>query len=136
MSIYLLALAALTATHVVQIDHKGAPVEATYNAHTDIRTKTIGAHTPNRTDGRRCLWTANVTIERTLAHTPALTRTISRDEAISGNEAGPCRRDTASIEKQVARHDDRIKAQLAAAAEQDRAQLLAELDAVKNMASN
>ncbi|WCM26550.1 hypothetical protein NDN01_21520 [Sphingomonas sp. QA11] len=136
MSLALAAMAAAIATHSVHIDHHGTPVEAVYSARTDIRTRTIGAHTPNRMDGRRCTWTATILVERRLANGPALTRPVPGERALSGNLPGPCARGSRAIEREVARHDGAVRAHLLAAAEQDRTALLAELDTVRNMASN
>ena len=136
MGIALLTLAALAASHTVQLDHHGATVDAVYSTHTDIKTRTIGAHTPNRMDGRRCLWTATVSVDRQLSHAPVLKRKLAPEMQLSGSESGACSRDTQSIERQVATRGDKIKAHLMVAIEQDRTQLLAELDSVKTMASN
>ncbi|HEX7742449.1 MAG TPA: hypothetical protein VF442_08465, partial [Sphingobium sp.] len=68
MSLTLIAIAAAAATHSVQIDHGGAPVKATYSARAEFRTRTVGAHVPNRMDGRRCQWTATIIVDRALNH--------------------------------------------------------------------
>ena len=129
-------LAAVVASHVVQIEHRNLSVEVTYATRTDIRTKTIGAHTPNRADGRRCRWSADVAVERKLAQTPALARGVGHTLRLSGSLAGACSRDKRLIERQVAAHEDRIRVHLMAVAESDRAQLLAELDAARTMGSS
>lgn len=136
MSLTLIAIAAAAATHTTQIEHRGAPVEAVYSARTDIQMRTVGAHTPNRMDGRRCQWTATVVVERQLSSRPVLARTLQGDRPLSGSQSGPCTARTSEIEREVARRDDVIRAQLLAVAERDRTPLLAELDAVHNMASN
>ena len=76
----LVAMAAAAATHSVQIDHGGTPVQATYSARVDISTKTVGAKTPNRMDMQRCQWTATVVGVRALNHPPARARTRSADK--------------------------------------------------------
>ena len=136
MSLTLVAMAAAAATHSVQIDHGGTPVHATYTARTEIRTKTVGAKTPNRMDMQRCQWTATVVVDRALHHTTALARTVSSDRSFSGSEHGACPRAGSSAGRHMAQHADKIRAHLAHVAEQDRAPLLAELDAVRNLASN
>jgi hypothetical protein len=136
MSLTLIALAAAAATHTTQIEHRGTPVEAVYSARTDIQMRTVGAHTPNRMDSRRCQWTATIVVERQLSSRPVLARTLQGDRPLSGSQSGPCTTQTSEIEREVARRDDVIKAQLLAVAERDRTPLLAELDAVHNMASN
>ncbi|MGC4249908.1 MAG: hypothetical protein QM605_00160 [Sphingobium sp.] len=136
MSLMLIALAAAAATHTVQIDHRGTPVEATYTARTDIKMRTVGAHTPNRTDMRRCHWKATVMVERQLSHSPSLTRAIPADREFSGNEAGACTPGRDVGARQIAQHQEKIHAHLMTVAQQDRAPLLAELDAIRNLASN
>jgi hypothetical protein len=136
MSITLIALATVAATHVVRLDRPGAPVDAQYSARTAVETRTIGTHTPNRIDSRRCQWTATVIVERQLGESTAPARTVSNDRRISGNEAGPCAHASSAIERQLASRADTIRAHLLAAAERDRAPLLAELDAVTTLASN
>jgi len=132
MSIALIIAAAVAATHSVQLDHAGAAVAAHYSARTEIETRTIGAHTPNRVDGRRCQWTATVIVERRLGQAPASARTLSTDRRISGSEAGACTPMSEAAARQVAGRADAIRAHLLAVAERDRAPLLAELDAVGN----
>jgi len=136
MSLVLIGIAAAAATHNVSINHHGAPIEATYSARVDYRSKTVGAKTPNRMDMQRCRWSADIQIDRKLNdHAPALTRTIGDERRLSGSEAGACvRGDTG--ERRIAQHEDAIRAHLMAAAEADRAPLLAELDAVRNLAAN
>ncbi len=136
MIMTLIALTAVAATHTVRLDHAGTAMEAQYSARTALETRTIGTHTPNRMDNRRCRWTATVIVDRRLANGSALARTVSRDQQFSGNEAGPCTQATASIERQMAARADTIRAHLLAAAESDRAPLLAELAAIKTMATN
>ena len=132
----LVAMAAAAATHSVQIDHGGTPVRATYSARVDISTKTVGAKTPNRIDKQRCQWTATVIVDRALEHGPALARTVSSDKLFSGSEHGACTPGRQSGERNLAQHESAIREHLMTVAERDRAPLVAELDAVRNLASN
>lgn len=136
MSLTLVAMAAAAATHSVQIDHGGNPVQATYTARTEIRTKTVGAKTPNRMDMQRCQWTVTIVVDRALNHTPALSRTVSTDRKFSGSEHGACMQGRNLGERHLVLHDAKIRAHLAEVAQQDRAPLMAELDAVRDLASN
>lgn len=136
MSFTLMAMAAAAATHSVQIDHGGTPVQANYTARTEIRTKTVGAKTPNRMDMQRCHWTATIVVDRALNHTPALARTVSSSKTISGSEHGACSRHRNIAQRHLAQHEPAIRDHLTQVAERDRAPLLAELDAVRNLASN
>ncbi|WP_242123054.1 hypothetical protein [Sphingobium sp. Sx8-8] len=136
MSLTLIAMAAAAATHTVQIDHGGAPVQATYSARTEIHTRTVGAKAPNRMDMQRCQWTATIIVDRALSHGPALTRTVSSDKQFSGSEHGACTPGRRSGERNMAQHEGRIREHLIEVAQRDRAPLLAELDAVRSLASN
>ncbi|MEC3910859.1 hypothetical protein U5A82_10370 [Sphingobium sp. CR2-8] len=136
MSMTLIALAAAAATHSVSVDHHGQTLGATYTARADMRTRTIGAKTPNRMDSQRCQWTATVVVDRKLDHAPALARTIATDRTFSGSESGACPRDDRLGARALAQHRDKIEAHLLAVAQADRAPLLAELDAVRNLAAN
>ena len=79
----LLALAAAAATHSVTVQHHGQPIAATYTARIDVRSKTVGAKTPNRMDMQRCRWSATIMVDRKLDHGPALARTIATEIAAS-----------------------------------------------------
>lgn len=136
MSLSLIALAAAAATHSVAVEHHGARIAATYSARAEVRTKTIGAHTPNRADMQRCQWTATIVVDRKLDHGAALTRTIASDKSFSGSEPGACRPGRDPGARSIARHQDKIRAHLIEVAEADRGPLLAELDAVRTLASN
>ena len=136
MNFPLIALAAAAATHNVAIDHHGQQIGATYTARAEMRTKTICAKTPNRMDMQRCQWTATIIVDRKLDHGPALARTIATDKAFSGSEAGACTPGRKTAERNLARHQEKIEAHLVAVAQADRAPLLAELDSVRNLASN
>jgi hypothetical protein len=140
MSLTFIAMAAAAATphatHVVQLDHRGTPMQATYTARAEVRHKTVGAKVPNRMDMQRCQWTATIVVDRALNHGPALARTVSSDKQISGSETGACTPGRRSGERNLAQHDAAIRDHLLAVAEGDRAPLLAELDAVRNLASN
>lgn len=139
MSVTLIAMAAAAApiaTHHVQIDHGGASVQATYSARADIHSKTVGAKTPNRMDMQRCQWTATIVVERALSHTPALARTVSSDRRFSGSDHGACPLEGVGHDRKLTQHSDKIREHVMAVAEQDHGPLLAELDAVRSLASN
>jgi len=136
MSAGLLALAAVAAAHTVQIEHGGAQIDAHYQARTEITTRTVGAYAPNRMDGRRCLWTATVLVDRKLAGNAALTKTVSNDLRLTGSVLGACQGKSDAVAREVARRDDKVKAHVLAVAEQDRASLLAELEGVRGLASD
>jgi len=124
-------------THSIDIDHRGSALQATYSAQPEIDMKTIGAATPNRMEGRRCLWTAAIKVDRQLSDSKTATRTVSFDRKLSGSRHGPCEKNSrAMIEKELAARRSVIKAHLMEVAQQDQAPLRAELDAMRNLASN
>ncbi len=134
MTFSLIMLAAAAATHSISIPHASAPVEAVYSARTEIKTRTIGAHTPNRTDMRRCQWTATLVVERQLGDHPAASRVISSDRELTGSRSGSCsdaKRN--SIQQEVLSRESLIRDHLHTVAQQDHAPLLAELDAVRSV---
>ena len=77
-----------------------------------------------------------IIVDRKLDHGPALARTVPSDKRFSGSEAGACTTGRQSGERNMAQYQDKIEAHLIAVAEADRAPLLAELDSVRNLASN
>lgn len=140
MSLTLIAMAAAagipTLTHHVQIDHGGTPIQATYSARTELQSRTLGAKTSTRMDMQRCQWTAKIIVDRALAHSPALARTVSSERQFSGSENGACSLSAQTGARHLARHEAAIREHLIAVAAKDRAPLLAELDAVRSLASN
>lgn len=137
MIIGLMSLAAAAvAPHTVAIDHHGKQVQAVYSTRADISSRTIGAHTPNRMDSRRCLWQATIHVDRKLENSAALARTVSSDKVLKGSQAGSCDSSGKAIERELARHNDSIREHMLATAAQDRAPLLAEIDSARTFASN
>lgn len=136
MSIILMALAASVASHSVQVDHRGKAIEAVYTARTQVNTRTIGVHTPSRMDGQRCRWTANIVVERRVGGLSTLVPPQAGDREFSGSRAGACTGDTNWVGAEVARRDTAIRDQLVKVAARDRAPLMADLDAMRTLASN
>lgn len=131
----ILALAATmlgeTIEHRVTVAHAGAEHAATYRARVAIDTKTIGAHTPNRPSRQQCMWTAAVTVERALDAAPQAARSVATDRTLRGTHPGDCRIARPAIEQAVADRSPAIRDRLVAAAENDRATLVAELEALR-----
>lgn len=136
MTILIALAAAAAATHGVTIEHHGQQLGATYTARADVQSRTVGARGGTRMDGQRCLWTATILVDRRLDHGPALARTIPTGHTLSGSEAGPCTAGRNAGADALARNRAGVEAQLVAVAQADRATLLAELDQVRNLASN
>lgn len=117
--------------HRVTLAHRGAEVAATYRARVAIDTRTRGAHVPNRPSPQICRWTAAVTVERALDGAAGSERPVGSDHSLSGSHPGSCETARPAIEAEVARRTPAVRDHLIAAAEADRATLLAELDALR-----
>lgn len=133
----IVVIVAAAMTHSIDIDHRGSSVQAIYSANPEIDMKTVGAATPTRMEGRRCLWSAAIKVDRQISDSNAANRTVSFDRKLSGSRHGPCEKTSrVMIEKELAAHESVIKAHLIEVARQDQASLRAELDAIRNLASN
>ena len=130
----LIAATVVAATHNVQIEHQGRPVTAVYSARAEVKSRTIGAHTPNRADMRRCNWTADIVVERRIAHAPTVIR--GGEQSLSGSYAGECTRNTKRVDREIARREGDIRGHLATVAEQDKTLLLADIETIRTIASN
>ncbi|HTG38922.1 hypothetical protein [Sphingomonas sp.] len=117
--------------HRVTVAHRGADVAATYRARVALDTRTRGAHLPNRPSRQICRWTAAITVERALDGAAASSRPVASDRSLSGTHPGACDTARPAIEAEVARRTPAVRDRLIAAAEADRATLLAELDALR-----
>ena len=140
MSIIALALstALATASHPVTVDHKGATVQAVYDARVATRMKTVGVATGARMSSQSCRWQANVTVDRrlTAAGGGELVKTVATDKRISGQRPGSCRQIGSSIEADIAARSDEVRDHVRQVAERDRPALLADVDAARALAMN
>ena len=146
MMTLLLAFAAGTsapvdvAPHRVAIDHRGAPVTLVYDADVRVKTRDIGAATPNRPDSRRCLWNVQLVaarhVEAERAAQPALRHAFEAEKVAEGSRHGTCMMNRAAIAADVAAKQTKIQGQLQALADRDRSVVLAELDTARAFASN
>jgi hypothetical protein len=129
-----LALAAMTLgeaiEHRVVVPHSAGEVAATYRARVALDTRTQGAHTPNRPSRQICRWTAGVTVERALDG-GAAPRVVASDRTLSGSRPGSCDTARPAIEAEVAQRTPAVRDRLIAAAEADRATLVAEVQALR-----
>ncbi len=127
-------------THDVVVEHQGIPLNVTYRADVDMSAKTVRMVLPSRVKMEQCRWTADVTVERQVARKgarPALTRTLEGSKTIRGMRHGYCSTSVAreQIAEAVAGKADAVKEHLMAVAEQDRPQLIADLEAARSLAS-
>lgn len=135
LTIMFAGLAGAVAPHSISMEYHGRQIGVTYVARAEIVSRTVGARTPNRADSQRCQWTATILVDRKLDHGPALARSIATGRQFSGSEAGACVPGNDPAARGLAPQRDEIEAHLRAVAQADRAPLLAELDAVRHLAS-
>ena len=117
--------------HRARITHSSGPVEAAYRGRVDITHRQVGAVVPGgRASTLRCLWSANVTVDRaaTSASGMTLARSVDGGAAIQGHRAGWCDTHRDSIAQEVARRTDQLRAHVEVLAAEDHDVLRAELD--------
>ena len=142
MSIALLAAATLVSEspglHRVAVEHRGAPLEARYDAKVTTRLEQVGMSAGTRMSTERCLWTANVEVQRHVVGggERALSKTLPDSRTLTGSRHGDCRAARDGIAQEVARRSDDVRAHVIAVAERDRTDLHAEIDAARALAMN
>lgn len=137
LSTLLIGLAASTATttphHVVPVEHNGRTVQASYHGDVRVAHRQVGmAASPGKMGTARCMWTANVKVERRLAGADGAAVLhpvhVGDATAFSGEHPGDCMASGKAIRTQVARHDDKVRAHVEAVAAADAPRLRAELN--------
>jgi len=116
--------------HRTRLTHGEAVIDVRYGANVTIIPRQIGAPAKAGTlSTLRCLWRADVEIERRAEGGAALqlTRTLQRETVLEGSRPGWCAANRKGIAREVARRADEIRADVAALAERDEAELRAEL---------
>lgn len=137
----LATLSAATAagnTHMTTIEHGGAPLTVAYQADLDISHRQIGGLAPpGRQSSLRCLWTADVAVDRQVRRdgvvVPALSRRVSTREHLTGSRPGSCEQARAGIAREVAARGRTVRDHLAEVAERDRAAILAEIESANDL---
>ena len=117
--------------HRVELPHASGAVAAHYVGDVVIRHRQTGAvGAPGRPSTLRCVWEANLTVERHARHTSgsAAMRSLRRDAVATGSRVGWCEGSRAAINEEVAARSDEWQRHMLALAEEDRADLLAEID--------
>lgn len=127
--------------HDITVEHAGVPLEISYRADMDTRAKAVKVVLPNRVTTDQCRWVADVTVEREITRkgaTPALTRTLEASKTIRGMRQGHCNSSVVreQVAEAVSNQAEAVKRHLVAVAEQDRPQLIADLEAARSLASN
>ncbi len=118
--------------HQVIIPHENSQLTAVYQPTTKVSFRQIGNMTPNRPSTARCLWQAEVAVERRL-QPPAgqgshLVRTLVPTKLIKGQTNGRCAQGKDQFNATIARRSDEVRDHVLAVAAEDHAALMAELN--------
>ena len=117
-------------THSVPVAHGNGQVTATYFGRPDVTTRQIGMSAGTRMSSERCLWRADIIVERRLAHSAsseAALRDMADTKSFSGSQTGTCAINRHLIDQQIAAKTPEIKAHLVAVAARDQNALRAEI---------
>ncbi len=119
--------------HHVEISRGDTPMRVSYRAAVDVERRQVGMTPPTRMGSARCAWQADVRVERRIAGTetaahPSLGRTIDAGPPLTGSRPGDCLTTRRGVDKDIAGRMPEVKAMLAAVAQRDAPQLLADLD--------
>lgn len=128
------ALSAATPVHSADISHASNAYQARYQAESTIRFHEVEPRFANRQATPVCRWQAELVVNRTVAAqgrpVAAIGKAIHRFAPLSGSHAGTCTAARSQIDAEVARYSRARSAEALAAAQQDRAVLIGELDGI------
>lgn len=135
LSVAGLAASALAAApdmrHQVQIPHGETQLTAVYQPKTSVSYRQVGNMTPNRPSTARCLWKAEIAVERHL-QAPAgqgshVVRTLVPTKTLEGSTNGRCAQGKEQVTTAIARRSEEVRQHVHAVAAEDRNALMAEL---------
>lgn len=117
--------------HQVEVPHGERQVTAVYQPKTMVSYRQVGNMTPNRPSTARCMWQAEIAVERHL-QAPAgqgshVVRTLVPTKVIEGSTNGRCAQGKEQVNSAIARRSDEVRAHVLAVAAEDRNALMAEL---------
>lgn len=118
-------------THSVPVAHGGVEATATYQARPRVTTRQVGMSAGPRMSSVRCIWTADIEVERHLTQAGAETaglRTLASAKTFSGQRPGECHANRRGIDKEIAAKAPEIQAHLLAVAEHDQRELRTEVE--------
>ncbi|QCI92567.1 hypothetical protein [Novosphingobium sp. EMRT-2] len=125
------ATAQVAPDHVEHIEHRGGIVEARYQVVTQTVQRQVGAPGPGgRMASLRCVWSVDLTVRRE-ARLPSgalASRQLERPRVLTGTRAGWCKGQESAIAGEVARRTDRLRAEMLAAAQEDRQEVIADAE--------
>jgi hypothetical protein len=117
--------------HSVPITHSGGQATAIYEARPVLATRQVGMSAGTRMSSVRCVWTADVAIERRLVAAgggATGVRTLAPVKTVGGSLPGDCAVNRKAIDRDLAARAPELKAHLLAVAGQDQRDLLAEVE--------
>lgn len=117
--------------HQVEVPHGERQVTAVYQPKTMVSYRQVGNMTPNRPSTARCMWKAEISVERHL-QAPAgqgshVVRTLVPTKLIEGSTNGRCAQGKEQFNSALARRTDEVRSHVLAVAAEDRNALMAEL---------
>jgi len=127
------------AAHSVQIDHRGASYAVDYVTHVETRAKAIGISPSTRPSSRRCIVTAEVSVERRIQPAGgghAIATRLPGTRSFTQNHPGDCRKGSDDGARLVAARSDAIDAHVRELASADHHDTLAAIDAARDFAVN
>lgn len=133
---FLLTLAAAAAvaqatptqwTHSTPVTHGKGQVTATYIARPVVTMRQIGTSGGARMSTERCVWTADISVERRL-NGDAGGRDMASAKTIKGSRHGGCTTNQNAIDREIAARTPEINAHLVAVAERDQRELRTEIE--------
>lgn len=117
--------------HQVNVPHGEREVTAVYQPKTMVSYRQIGNMSPNRPSSARCLWKAEIMVERQLQAPTGqgshVVRTLVPAKLIEGSTNGRCAQGKEQVSDTLARRADEVQAHVLAVAAEDRNALMAEL---------
>ncbi|WP_313441708.1 hypothetical protein [Novosphingobium sp.] len=125
--------------HSVQIDHRGASYAVDYVTHVETSSKAIGISQGTRPSSRRCVVTAEVSVERRIqpaSGSRAIATRLPETRSFTQNHPGDCRKGGDEGAQLVAAKSDAIGAHVRELASADHHDTLAAIDAARDFAVN
>lgn len=120
-------------THEVAVPHGHGKANAVYVARPDVKLRQIGMAAGTRMSTERCLWTADINVERRL-EAPGVENAGRRDmpttKTLSGSRHGACAHQRSAIDSEIAAQAPAINAHLIEVAERDQRELRTEIEAL------
>jgi len=120
--------------HQVEVPHGERQVTAVYQPRTMVSYRQLGNMTPNRQSTARCIWKAEISVERQLlapvGQGSHVVRTLVPTKLIEGSTNGRCAQGKDQVDSAIARRSDEVRAHVLAVAAEDRTALMAELNVI------